>query len=119
MQKIQVMFIVSLVFAIIITIFALTNATPVVISLFFYKFTASQALIIFISAALGAVIVTSLGIVRHIKLKNEIKVLHKANDELSARIQSLSDEIEAAKLQKPEAEASDKDKAPAVNGNGE
>lgn len=35
MQKNQMLFIVSLVFAIIVTIFALTNANPVVINLLF------------------------------------------------------------------------------------
>ena len=92
MQKVQFMFIVSLVFAILVTIFALTNASPVVIHLFLYEFTASQALVIFISAALGAVIVTSLGVVRYIKLRGQIKVLHKANEELEAKLQSLTGE---------------------------
>lgn len=99
MQRIQFMFIVSLVFAIIITIFALTNAAPVTINLFFYKFEASQALVIFISAALGAVIVTSLGIVKHIKLLNQVKALNKSNDELSAQIQTLSYELNAIKVE--------------------
>jgi uncharacterized integral membrane protein len=105
MQKVQFTFIVGLVFAIIITIFALTNANPVVINLFFYKFEASQALIIFISAALGAVIVTSLGLVSQLKLKNQIKALRKANEELSARVQNLTAESKASGLPKDETEA--------------
>lgn len=108
MQKVQFMFIVSLVFAIIIAIFALTNSSPVVINLFFYRFTASQALIILISAALGAIIVTFLGIVRYIRLKSQIKALHKENDELSAKLQALSEEPNTVKLQKAEAEAAPK-----------
>lgn len=102
MQKGQVMFIVSLVFAIIITIFALTNANPVIINLIFYKFEASQALVIFISAALGAVIVTSLGLVNHIKLKSQIKTLRKTNEELSAKINSLSTELKSVQIKKDE-----------------
>lgn len=102
MQRVQFMFIVSLVFAIIITIFALTNASPVVINLFFYKLVASQALIIFISAALGAVIVTSLGLVKHIKLKNQIRALRKSNEELSAKIQNLTAQTNAVEIQKNE-----------------
>jgi uncharacterized integral membrane protein len=109
MQKVQGMFIVSLVFAIIITIFALTNANPVVINLLFYKFQASQALVIFISAALGAVIVASLGLVNQIKLKSQIKTLHKTNEELSSKINSLSTELNHAEIKNSETEAKDRD----------
>ena len=109
MQKVQVMFLISLLFAIIITIFALTNANPVVINMLFYKFEASQALIIFISAALGAVIVASLGFVNHIKLKSQIKTLHKANVELSAKINNLSAELKSDKIKRDETEAKDSD----------
>lgn len=104
MQKVQVMFLVSLVFAIIITIFALTNADPVVINMIFYKFEASQALIIFISAALGAVIVASLGLVNHIKLKSQIKTLRKANEELSVKVNSLSTEFKPTQIKNEESE---------------
>jgi uncharacterized integral membrane protein len=109
MQKVQIMFLVSLLFAIIITIFALTNANPVVINMLFYKFEASQALIIFISAALGAVIVASLGLVNHIKLKSQIKTLHKANVELTAKINNLSAELKSDKIKRDEIEAKDSD----------
>lgn len=107
MQKVQAMFIVSLIFAIIITVFALTNANPVVINLIFYQFEASQALVIFISAALGAVIVTSLGLVNYIKLNSQIKTFRKANDELTAKINSLTVELESAQIKKDETEAVD------------
>lgn len=109
MQKVQFNFIVGLVFAIIITIFALTNASTVVINLFFYKFEVSQVLVIFISAALGAVIVTSLGLVNQVKLKSQIKALRKANEELSAEIQNLTVELKAISLSKNETEASNID----------
>jgi uncharacterized integral membrane protein len=99
------MFIIGIVFAIIITIFALTNANPVVINLLFYKFEASQALVIFVSAALGAVIVTSLGVVNHIRFKGQIKTLRKANEELSAKINILSTELKPAQIIKDETEA--------------
>lgn len=109
MQKVQIMFLVSLLFAIIITIFALTNANPVVINMLFYKFEASQALIIFISAALGAVIVASLGLVNHIKLKSQIKTLHKANVDLTAKINNLSAELKSEQLKMDETAARDSD----------
>lgn len=102
MQKNQIMFLVSLVFAIIISIFALTNANPVVINMVFYKIVASQALVIFISAALGAVIVTSLGLVNHIKLKSQIRALRKEKEELTAKINRLSTELKNAPMNNPE-----------------
>lgn len=95
MQKSQVLFIVGLVFAILISVFALTNAKPVGINLLFYEFTASQALIIFVSAALGAVIVATLGTVRYIRRVNEIRRLKKEVALLKKEVvflESLSEE---------------------------
>jgi len=106
MQKNQLLFIVSLVFAIIVTLFALTNANPVVINLFFYKVEASQAVIIFFSAALGAIVVTALGLIRDFKLKSEVKKLRKENDALNKKIQELQETQElqesSQKIQKEE-----------------
>jgi uncharacterized integral membrane protein len=99
------MFIVGLVFAIIVTIFALTNSNPVVINMIFYKLESSQALVIFISAALGAIIAASLGLVSHIKLKSQIKTLRKENEELSAKMANLSAELKTGEIKKDETEA--------------
>jgi len=93
MQKSQLLFIVSLIFAIIVTIFALTNSDPVVINLLFLQFEASQALVIFFSAALGAITVTLLGLIKHIKLKSEVKKLKKEKEELMKENQELRDSI--------------------------
>lgn len=90
MQKNQILFIVGLVFAIIITLFALTNSNVVVINLLFYRLKASQALIIFCSAALGAIIVTSLGLTKQFKLQNEIKKLKSENNNLTKKIEDLT-----------------------------
>lgn len=95
MQKSQVLFIIGLIFAIVITVFALTNSEPVGINLLFYDFTASQALIIFVSAALGAVIVATLGTVRYIRRISEIRRLKKEIDVLkkeNAFLESLTEE---------------------------
>ncbi len=95
MQKSQVLFIIGLIFAILISVFALTNAKPVGINLLFYDFTASQALIIFVSAALGAVIAATLGTVRYIRRVNEVRRLKKEIDALKkevAFLESLTEE---------------------------
>ncbi len=82
MQKNQFLFLLSLIFAVIVCVFALTNAAPVTINLFFYKFEGSLALVIFLSAMLGAIILALLGVARFIKFRMEIKKLGKEKDTL-------------------------------------
>jgi len=94
MQKSQLLFILGLILAIVVTIFALTNANPVVVNLLFYKFEASLALIIFLSAALGAIIVISLGLKKQLELIKAGKLLRKSNEELATQNQYLSDELD-------------------------
>ncbi|MBS4539688.1 LapA family protein [Clostridium sp. D2Q-11] len=69
----QLGFIVSLLFAILITVFALQNSDVVNINFLFTNIPVSQALVIFISAAFGAIIVTILGLFRQLKLTKKIK----------------------------------------------
>jgi len=88
-QKNQLLFILSLLFAILVTIFAITNAKPVVTNLFFVSFEASLALIIFISAALGAIIVALLGFRSYFRFKSKIAKITKEKDVLSSRIHEL------------------------------
>ena len=76
----QTRFILSLLFATIVAIFALKNANKVLIDFIFNKVYISQALIIFISAILGAVIVAILGSIRIFKLKKELKESNKRNE---------------------------------------
>ncbi|HKK95767.1 MAG TPA: LapA family protein [Anaerovoracaceae bacterium] len=89
MQKSQILFITSLIFAIIITIFAITNSEPVTINLIYQEVIASQALVIFISAAIGAVIVSMLGIIKYIKLTMGLKKLKKDNESLKNELEEL------------------------------
>lgn len=104
MQKSQLVVIISLVFAVFVTVFALTNAGPVNINLFFYNFAASQALIIFLSAALGAITVSLLGIANHHKLKSELKSLRMENSELLKKNQSLTNALQPEPVNKDEDE---------------
>lgn len=94
MQKNQIWFILGLVFAMIVTIFALTNAKAVVIHLFFYEVQASQALVIFFSAAMGAIMVVLLGITQHFKLKSDIRKLKKERDQLIGKNEEQSKQLE-------------------------
>ncbi|MBU3108903.1 LapA family protein [Clostridium gasigenes] len=90
MQKNQVFFIGSLIFAIIVTIFALTNAGPVSVNLLIYEFKASQAIVIFISAMVGALIVIFLSLWKQIEFKKKIRNLQRRNEELLKNIDDIT-----------------------------
>lgn len=73
----QATFIVALIFAVLVAIFALLNGDVVTINLLFKKFEMSQALIILISAILGAVSVFLMNLVNKVKTSLKIKELNK------------------------------------------
>lgn len=93
----QVGFILSLVFAILVTVFALQNSEVVDVNFLFANVPVSQALVIFISAALGAIIVTILGLFRQFKLSRKIKEQNKDISKLKSELDDYqkdnSDEI--------------------------
>ncbi len=70
-------FIISLVAAILVAVFAIKNGESVTIDLFFTTKEVSQAIVILISAASGAIIVAILGLYRQIKMSFKIKELTK------------------------------------------
>ncbi|WP_069649396.1 LapA family protein [Caloranaerobacter ferrireducens] len=95
----EIGFIFSLIFAILVAVFALKNADSVMIDFFFAKVQVSQAIVIFVSAALGAVIVTILGLVRQLKLtlkiKEQVRKIKKLEEEktlLESRIEEIISE---------------------------
>lgn len=69
----QVGFILSLIFAIIIAVFAIKNGNEVNIDFIVTTKQVSQAIVILVSTALGAIIVTILGLVRQVKLTMKIR----------------------------------------------
>ena len=93
MQKSQFLFILSLILAVIVTVFALTNSSPVVINFFFTEFTGSLALVIFMSAMLGALVVMFLGIGRFIGFKLETKRLSKEKTTLTKEKETLVQQV--------------------------
>lgn len=93
MQKSQFLFILSLILAVIVTVFALTNSSPVVINFFFTEFTGSLALVIFLSAMLGALVVMFLGIGRFIGFKLETKRLSKEKTTLTKEKETLVQQV--------------------------
>ena len=93
----QLVFVLSLVFAIIIAVFALNNGEKVTIDFLFSTKEVSQALVILVSTAFGAVIVAVLGLVAQIKLSlkvkeqgKQIKTLQEEKDELLMQLETNS-----------------------------
>lgn len=93
-------FIFSLIFAILVGIFAVGNSNKVLIDLFFTEIEMSQAIVIIVSALLGAIIVSFLNWVQALKLKKEIKELHKKieslevdNGKLTSLMESREEEV--------------------------
>lgn len=89
----QAGFIFSLVFAILIAVFALKNGNNVTVDFLFAEIEVSQAIVIFVSAALGAIIVTILGLVRQVKLSLKIKEQSKKINSLESEKGTLENRI--------------------------
>jgi len=70
-------FIISLIIAALVGVFALSNGEHVEIDLIFTEVIMSQAIVIFISTFLGAIIVAFLGWMKGWKFKKQIKDLNK------------------------------------------
>ncbi len=66
-------FILSLIFAVIVTVFAVQNAKSVEINFLYLHLSISQALVVLISAIVGAVTVFLLSIIRLLRLKIKMK----------------------------------------------
>jgi uncharacterized integral membrane protein len=90
-------FVLALIFALIVAIFALQNAGAVDISFLTMELSISQALVILISAAFGALVVLLLSLVRWIKCQTKIKsqsktitILEQENRQLKMKLEEYS-----------------------------
>ena len=93
-------FVMSLLFAVIIAIFAVLNSDVVTIQLIFKKVELSQSVIILGSAAIGAIIAVFFGVFSKVKsslkireLKGEIKELETSLEKIQNENQALSESI--------------------------
>ena len=71
----QIWFVVSLIFSIIVVVFAALNSEVVTIKLFWVNYELSQSVVILISAAFGAAIAIFLGLFSQLKSKLKIRAL--------------------------------------------
>ena len=95
----QIGFIVILIIAIFVAIFAIQNGTPVPMDLFFARYEMPLAVIMMICLILGAVMVLILGTTRQFKkrsenkeLKNRIKTLEGEKAQIETNIKTLEKE---------------------------
>jgi lipopolysaccharide assembly protein A len=104
-DKMQVWFVVSLLFSIIIAVFAALNSDVVTIQLFFARYELSQSIVIILSAVLGAVITIFFGLFGKLKslkktreLNSEIKYYKSKNQELNDALKKKDIELASLKV---------------------
>jgi putative membrane protein len=85
--------IVSLIFSLIIAVFASLNSEVVSISLIFSKYQLSQSLVIILSAMIGAVIVILFGLFNNIKASLKIRELNNELKGSMSKIEELNNEL--------------------------
>lgn len=94
-----------LIFAIIVTLFAIFNAAVVTVSFFFVEIQISLALVIIGSTLIGAVFALLFDSVRRIKANKVLKELNKQNETLKSELvlkNTLIEKQEATLIEKDE-----------------
>lgn len=94
----------SLVFSLVVAIFAIQNAVQVTVNFLIWNFQTSLVVVILSAAVIGALAIFSVGMFRQFSLSRKIKEYDKKVKELEAKVQQFEQkaEEEAAKQQKPE-----------------
>lgn len=79
-------FVIILILAVIIAIFAISNSAVVPINFIFTEVVLSQAIVIFVCVLLGAIVASIFGGIKQMSLKKEINGLEAENKELEKQI---------------------------------
>lgn len=87
-------FVISIIFALLVSIFAVQNSQYVLVKLFFAKINISLAVVIFGSVFIGAVIIGLMGFKKEFALRKENKRLNKKIDDMTAENNSLKIQVE-------------------------
>lgn len=91
---VQIILVVSMVFSIVVALFAVQNAGVVDINLLWYKVSLSQAVIILGSALIGVLIMIPFDVARAIK--NKLKIM-----ELTSEVKRLKEELKKNESKSP------------------
>ncbi len=89
-------FVLSLIFALVVAVFAIQNAGVVNVDFLVWNVSISQALVILLSAVIGAIVGALLGLVRHVKLKATIRSDKKTISSLEEENKTLKTKLESA-----------------------
>ncbi|SCZ78366.1 LapA family protein [Acidaminobacter hydrogenoformans] len=108
----QSTFIVALVFAVLVAVFAILNGEVVTINLLFQKFQISQALVILIAAILGAISVYMMNLVNKVKTSLKVKDLNKKLKQSEMEIAAMKERI--AMFEEEASAAAEEQAVPAV-----
>ncbi len=87
-------FVISLIFAVLVAIFAIQNAPAVQVSFFIWQISISQAIVILISAVIGALIVFLLGLIKQVKQNLKVKQLNKEIEALKSEKEDIQAELD-------------------------
>ncbi len=97
----RIWFVFSLLFSVLVAIFAVLNSNVVLIKLYWIDYQLSQSLVIILSAFLGALIATFLGVFGKIKSTLKIRELSHMVKNLEQKIVELNDKNTALKISDP------------------
>ena len=106
----QLKYILALLFALVVAVFALLNAQPVTVDFIFNEFQISLALVILVSAFAGAVILGFLGIFRQVKESFKSREMNARIKKLEEQLEETMDKNTDMELRLAEAEACIKDR---------
>jgi len=92
----QIYFVMALIFAVLVAIFAIQNSTPVHVQFLFWEIQRiSQVLVILGAAAIGALIVLFMGAGKQIRLIWQVRQLTQQNSQLKNEHQQLKQQLNA------------------------
>ncbi|MCF6097353.1 LapA family protein [Thermovorax subterraneus] len=89
-DKVQIILVLTLVFALLVAVFAISNAGKVDIRFFGTVYSVSQAIVILGAAAFGALVTLLLGLISRIRMAFKIR-------ELNAKVSALEKQLGDAK----------------------
>lgn len=92
-------FIISLIFAILVALFGIQNSAVISVNFFSTKFNISLALVIFVAAIIGAIVVTLLGLQKEFKLSRDNKRITKKSNNFENDIETSKNEIVNLKIE--------------------
>lgn len=89
----QLTYLLALLFAVVIAMFAIVNAQPVTVDFMFDEFQISLALVILVSAFAGAIILGFLGLFRQVKSGFKLRELQVRNKKLEAQVEETEQKL--------------------------